>query len=141
MGPMNWAGKSDEDVLRKILAEDATHKIADSLGMEPEEYAKRVLFYIRNPKAQPQLNVLSPAAEKAAGVPSVDECLDYVDKLASGEIPMGDEHERTRFAGFGDDEKSGITAVGGKKKLGAERAPPLPGETTSSSSAAPRPKR
>ena len=72
---------------------------------------------------------------------SRDRRRDYVDKLASGEIPLGDAHARTRCAGFGDDEKSGITAVGGKKKLGAERAPPLPGETTSSSSAAPRPKR
>jgi hypothetical protein len=123
---------TDEALLAKILAEKATHQIAEALGLPPEEYAKRVLFFVRNPKAEPQLNVLTPQQEREAGIPSVEDALDYVDKLASGEIPMGDEHLRTRFAGFDGDEKSAVTATGATPKKGPQRAPPLPGDPPTS---------
>ena len=121
---------TDDQLLAKILAEPATQTIAESLGLPPEEYAKRVLFYLKNPKAQPQLSVMTPEQENAAGVPSVAESLAFVDKLISGEIPLGNEHEQTRYAGFGEEEKSAVSAAGGRSKTAAQRAPPMPGETT-----------
>lgn len=115
---------SDQDLMAKILAEPATSKIADSLGISIEEYAARVLFYIKNPKADPQLNVLTPEQEKAAGVPSMAEAVTFINKLHSGEIPLEGEHERTRFAGFDDDEKSAVNAAGGTAKREAPKAAP-----------------
>jgi hypothetical protein len=119
---------TDEALIAKILAEPATQKIADSLGIAVEDYAKRVLFFIRNPKAELELNVMTPQQEKEEGVPSVDDALAYVDGMLSGEIPVGDEHQRTRFAGFDDDERTAATAAGVQRKRGPAKAPPLPGD-------------
>ena len=55
---------TDEALLAKILAEPATQQIAESLGLDPTEYAKRVLLYVKNPKADVPLTVLTPAQEK-----------------------------------------------------------------------------
>jgi hypothetical protein len=119
---------TDEALLAKILAEPATTQIAESLGLDPTEYAKRVLFYAKNPKAEVQLTVLSPAQEKEAGVPSVEEAMAFVDGMISGDIPVGDEHTRTRFAGSDSGEKRVVNAAGGKAQRGPPKAPPLPGE-------------
>ncbi len=114
---------SDEALLARILAEEATGQIADSLGLPPEEYAARVLHYMKNPTADPIVTVMTPEQEKAAGVPSMAESLEFLDKLASGEIPLGNEHEQSRFAGFDDDEKSAATSTGGPQKTTAPKVP------------------
>jgi hypothetical protein len=119
---------TDEALLAKILAEPATKQIADSLGIDPAEYAKRVLFYVKNPKADVQLTVLTPAQEKEAGIPSVDDALAFVDGMISGDIPVGDEHARTRFAGSDAGEKKTLNAAGAKAQRGPQKAPPMPGE-------------
>ena len=119
---------TDEALLAKILAEPATLQIAESLGLDPTEYAKRVLFYAKNPKADVQLTVMSPTQEKEAGVPSVDDALAFVDGMLSGDIPVGDEHTRTRFAGSDAAEKKTMNAAGGKAQRGPQKAPPMPGE-------------
>jgi hypothetical protein len=119
---------TDEVLLAKILAEPATLQIAESLGLDPTEYARRVLFYAKNPKADVQLTVLSPAQEKAAGIPSVDDAMAFVDGMIAGDIPVGDEHTRTRFAGSDADEKKTLSAAGGTAQRGPQKAPPLPGE-------------
>ncbi|MBM4280386.1 MAG: hypothetical protein FJ137_06365 [Deltaproteobacteria bacterium] len=119
---------TDEALLAKILAESATTQIANSLGMDPTEYAKRVLHYAKNPKADVQVTVLSPAEEKAAGIPSVDDAMAFVDGMLSGAIPVGDEHARTRFAGNDSAEKKSMTAAGSAARRGPAEAPPLPGE-------------
>jgi hypothetical protein len=120
--------RSDADLMAKILAEPATEKIASSLGLSVDEYAQRVLFFLKNPKAEPQLTVMTPQEEKQAGVPSVDDAMAYVDGMLSGEIPMGDEHLRTRFAGFDDDERDAVTATGARRPRGPAKAPPMPGD-------------
>ena len=119
---------TDEALLAKILAEPATQQIAESLGLDPNEYAKRVLLYVKNPKADVPLTVLTPAQEKEAGIPSVDDAMTFVDGMLSGDIPVGDEHARTRFAGSDADEKKSTNAAGGKTQRGPHKAPPLPGE-------------
>ena len=48
--------------------------------------------------------------------------------MLSGDIPVGDEHARTRFAGSDADEKKSTNAAGGKTQRGPHKAPPLPGE-------------
>ena len=119
---------TDEALLAKILAEPATLQIAESLGLEPTEYAKRVLCYVKNTKADVPLTVLTPAQEKEAGIPSVDDAMAFVDGMLSGDIPVGDEHARTRFAGSDGDEKKSMNAAGGKAQRGPPKAPPLPGD-------------
>jgi hypothetical protein len=119
---------SDEVLLARILAEPATAKIAAALGQAPEDYARRVLFYLKNPRAEVQVTVLSPAEEKAAGIPTTEDAVAFVDGMLSGAIPVGDEHARTRFAGTDASEKKSRTAAGSKAQRGPARAPPLPGE-------------
>lgn len=113
---------TDEELIARILEDEATTTIAETLGLAPVDYAARVLFYLRNPKADPQLAIMTPAQEKEAGVPSMAEVKDFVGKMASGEIDVGPAHQKTEFAGFDDDEKSAITAAGGHAKKEAPRA-------------------
>ena len=72
--------------------------------------------------------MLTPAQEKEAGIPSVDDAMAFVDGMLSGDIPVGDEHARTRFAGSDGDEKKSMNAAGGKAQRGPPKAPPLPGD-------------
>jgi hypothetical protein len=119
---------TDEELLARILEDKETTQIATALGLEPGDYAARVLHYIRNPNADPQLQVMDPGAAKEAGMPSLAECADFVEKLATGEIPL-DENEVSRFAGFDDDEKSATNLTGGGRKKAAEPPmPPAPGD-------------
>lgn len=111
---------TDEQLIARILEDAETAIIAEALGLEPADYAARVLHYIRNPNADPQLEIMDAQAEKEAGMPSVGEVRQFLEKMEEG-----DEHEQTKFAGFDDDEKSAATLTGGRKK-GPQAAPPLP---------------
>ncbi len=113
---------SDEELIARILEDKETHVIADSLGIDAGDYAARVLFYMRNPNADPQLTLLTPEQERAAGVPSPQETMAFARKLESGEIDVGPAHNKTQFAGFDDEEKSAITAAGGQSKKEAPKA-------------------
>lgn len=113
---------TDEELIARILEDKETHVIAESLGLDAGEYAARVLFYLKNPKADPQLTLLTPEQEKAAGVPSPAEVMDFARKMESGEIDTGPAHNRSQFAGFDDEEKSAITAAGGQAKKEAPKA-------------------
>ena len=125
--------RSDDDLIARILEDEETSKIADALGIDPADYAARVLHYVKNPTAQAQLSVMSPEQERAAGVPTMAESLGFLDKLASGEIPLDAEHETTRYAGFDDDEKSSAAATGNTEK----RKAPKQRETSTAGSPAP----
>jgi hypothetical protein len=121
---------TDDQIIARILEDAETTIIAEALGLEPADYAARVLHYIRNPNADPQLDVMDAAAEKEAGMPSVAECRQFLEKLEDG-----DEHEQTKFTGFDEDEKSAATLTGTGRKKGPQAAPPLPpvpGEETGS---------
>lgn len=86
--------------------------------MELEDYAKRVLFYVRNPKQQPMIEVMSDDEAREAGMPSPAECVAFLDRA----IDQGEQEERAHYAGFDDDEKSAATTTGGTTK---KRAPKL----------------
>lgn len=117
---------SDADLIARILEDKETYKIADALGIDAEDYAKRVLFYLRNPKADPQLQFMSPADAEAAGMPSVNDCKVFLEKIESGEISLDGDHATTRFAGSNAQEKSATNLTGARKKPSA--APPMPGD-------------
>jgi len=126
----NPSQMTDDQLIARILEDAETATIAESLGLEPAEYAKRVMHYIRNPNADPQLQFMDAEAEKEAGVPTVADCVTFLEKVESGEI--GGEHDKVEFAGFDDDEKSQATATGARPKKGHSQAPPMPGESTAS---------
>ena len=119
---------TDEELIARILEVPETTKIAESLGLEPEDYAARVLFYHRNPKADPQLEVMDAMQEKEAGMPSKADCVSFLQKIDSGEISLDPESHQTRYTGFDDDEKSAATMTGGQRRRGAAPPPPMPGE-------------
>ncbi len=117
---------SDADLIARILEDKETFKIADALGLDAEDYAKRVLFYLRNPKADPQLQFMSEADAAAAGLPSMEDCKGFLEKIESGEISLDGDHSTTRFAGSDAKEKNATNLTGARKKAAGE--PPLPGE-------------
>lgn len=109
---------SDRQILAKVIAQPESAQIAESLGMELEDYAQRVLFYVRNPKQQPMIEVMSDDEAREAGMPSPEECAATLGKI----IDDVDREEHARYAGFDDDEKSAATTTGGTTK---KRAPKL----------------
>lgn len=115
---------NDEDLMARILQDAETTTIAESLGIEPADYAARVLHYIRNPNADPQLTLMDAAAEREAGMPSAAECVDFLNRVEAAGIDG--EHATTRFAGFDDDEKSAASLTGARSNKGIADAPPLP---------------
>ncbi len=123
---------TDAQLIERILEDKETHQIAEALGLEPQDYAARVLHYIRNPKAEPQLQFMDAQQEKEAGMPSLADTIAFMEQVAEGE-----EHERTAFTGFDDDEKSAATVTGAKPKRNVG-APPMPGETTGARPAPPK---
>lgn len=125
----NPSQMTDEEVMARILEDAETGQIAEALGLDPVDYAARVLHYIRNPNAEPQLEILDAVGEKEAGMPSKAECLDYLQKIDSGAIPL-DDSEVTHFAGFDEDEKSAAALTGSRRKGPAAPPPmpPVPGE-------------
>lgn len=108
---------SDQEILAKVIAQPESEQIAESLGMNVEDYAKRVLFYVRNPKQQPVVEVMSDEEAREAGMPSAAECVLLLDRA----IDDAEREEQAHYAGFDDDEKSAATTTGGSAKKRAPR--------------------
>lgn len=116
--------ESDEALLAHILAQPETQQIAASLGMRAQDYAARVLYYARHPQAEPQLEMMSEEEAKAAGLPSIGECVRFLEDAVS-ELQRA---ETAHFAGFDDDEKSSASLTGAALAKRAPRASaPAPG--------------
>lgn len=109
---------SDDEVIGKILAQAETRAIADSLGLEAEEYAQRVLHYLRNPDKSPDIQLMSDEEAREAGMPSVQDCVEFLDNAV-------DEELRKEQAQFDDDEgeKSSVSLAGGEIRKKAPRSP------------------
>lgn len=133
-------GRTREEILAKILSQPETQEIASSLGMDVADYAERVLHYVMHPDAEPQVELLSDEDARAAGMPSAEECVDWLQRIESGEIDVTPEEQRTRFAGFDDDERSSVTLTGGAPQKRAPKDGEVRGDVsvdeTSSSGAA-----
>lgn len=110
---------SDDEVLGKILAQEETRAIADSLGLEPTEYAQRVLHYLRNPDKAPDIQLMTDDEAREAGMPTVQDCVDFLDKAVSDEL----KRDEAQFDESGDDEKSSVTLTGGDIRKKAPRSP------------------
>jgi hypothetical protein len=78
-----------------------------------------VLFYVRNPQAQPQIEVMSDEDAREAGMPSVAECVSFLGAAAKEELAK----EEAKFAGFDDDEKEQTKSTGSSVSM--KRAPKM----------------
>lgn len=85
--------------------------------MSVEDYAKRVLFYVRNPGQQPMVEVMSDDEAREAGMPSAGECVLFLDRA----IEEAEREEQAHYAGFDDDEQSAATTTGASGKRRAPR--------------------
>ena len=56
----------------KVIADPNTRKIAESCEVPFEDYVEQVMMYLANPNLEPQINLMSDADLKAAGVPVPD---------------------------------------------------------------------
>ncbi len=78
--------KNDPDAIRaKVLADPNTAEIAESLGVELDDYVDRVVEFVMNPKLKPELVAASDAALKAAGhtPPDQAEIVAYLKSAAA----------------------------------------------------------
>ena len=115
----NPADLSDDEILAKLKSDPATHELAENLGMSVDDYAQKVLFYIRHPQAQPQIEVMSDEDAREAGMPSVAECVSFLGAAVKEELAK----EEAKFAGFDDDEKEQTKSTGSSVTL--KRAPKM----------------
>lgn len=122
-------------LLQEVLAQPETKEIADALGLELADYAALVVHYRLNPDDEPTIMTMDEGAAKQAGVPTVQETVDWLKKVESGEIDVTPEEERTRFA-VDDDEKDAITLTGAKRIVRAPTSVEAP-----SPAGAPKPSR
>ena len=78
-----------EHTLRQRLREDAdTQKIAESLGVDIDDYITQVIFYARRPGLPPQVEVLSDEELEGVDLPTEGEVDQWLDAVASGEIDL-----------------------------------------------------
>lgn len=108
---------SDQEILAKVVAQPESEQIAESLGINVEDYAKRVLFYLRHPNQQPVVEIMSDDEAREAGMPLAAECVLLLDRA----IEEAEREEQAHYAGFDDDEKSAATTTGGSAKKRAPR--------------------
>jgi hypothetical protein len=122
---------TDDQLRERIMRDPETAEIAASLGIAVEDYVARVLHYLKNPKADPELTVMGPEDEKANGMPTVRDVVGFFEKIDAGEIDVEPE-QRSAFVGFDDDEKSAVTMTGGSSaaRRAPQKDPPLPGADT-----------
>ena len=111
-------------VIEEELRNDpATKSIAETLGMELDDYINTVLDYCKNPEKDPQLYVYDDAElERYEGeAPATGaEIMGFLKKLDSGEIPLGptDNSVQTAF----DDEEETATQRKARSVTGAATA-------------------
>lgn len=111
---------SDEQILARVMGQPETSQIAATLGLAVEDYAKMVLHYVRNPEAEPQVEVVSDDEARQVGMPSAAACVVFLEGAVGEEINRGEAH----FAGFDSEEKSAATLTGN----GGPRIAPREGE-------------
>ncbi len=97
-----------------------TKKIADSLGVELEEYIDQVMHYAMNPELEPELEVYTEEQLEEAGVegiPSPKECQDWFEAAINGEINLSGRIDVEEKDGFSTkrDQKEVIQESAGVK--------------------------
>ncbi len=117
-------GRTASQILESVLAQTETKQIADTLGLDLNDYAELVVHYALHPDESPELEVMDDAQARAAGLPSTAECVSFLEKIASGEIDTTLPTERTHYAGYDSEERSSVTLTGASS---VKRAP-APGE-------------
>lgn len=130
-------GRTVEEIVAKVRAQPETAQIAASLGLELDDYVELVAHYALNPDEPVELQAISDEDAKAAGVPTLQETVGWVEQVASGAIDVTPAEERTRFEDD-DIEKDAITLTGAKRVV---RAPPSMEQSSPALPAGPRPSR
>jgi hypothetical protein len=140
-------GLTPEQILQQILAAPETKDIADSFGLDVKLYASRVLHYVQNPKAEPELFFLQPQDAKALGLPAtVAEAAKIIEEGAAKAEDAEARAERGAFvAGDADRAKQSVAAAGLSTQVRAPQAAPakplgsaLKGQVKRGLSAAPK---
>jgi hypothetical protein len=109
---------SKEEMLKKVLDDPATRDIADSLGVDIQEYAEQVVFFMANPQAEPKLQLMDPAVERAKGIPSPEE---LAAKLQTMIAAADVRSEKSVYEGIESDDPLASGSL--KRRL---EDPPLP---------------
>ena len=116
---------------QQLLDDPQTHEIAQTLGVDVEDYVEQVLLYAMNPQLEAQVQVLDEQEleEMEVSVPSEGEVLNWFAKVSTGEEELPKEEEKGIKAsdGFSTEkskEETSREVVGGAVQRSAPTLPP-----------------
>lgn len=90
----------DEETLAGLVAYlPDVQEMAQTLGVDLEEYVGRLVYFLKHPDEEPVLALVEEKELKAAGLqaPSVDEVRTWFEKVNSGEIVLGVDLEKSGY--------------------------------------------
>lgn len=90
----------DEETLAGMVAYlPDVQEMAQTLGVDLEEYVGRLVYFLKHPDEEPVLALVDEKELKAAGLqaPSVDEVRAWFEKVNSGEIVVGVDLEKSGY--------------------------------------------
>ena len=132
-------GEPEHIVRQRIKEDPASVEIAESLGVDLDDYVEQVMYYLRRPDMPAQVEVVDDEELEEAGVqlPTEGEIQTWFEQVASGEIDLSTQEGHDQVSRFTKekDQRERIRAAMGDKpvsasKLGAQppaAAPDAPG--------------
>ena len=123
------------EMARQSLIDDPeTKKIADSFGMELEDYVDQVMEYALNPDKEPQLQVMADDDFREMGIdpPAMEDVEQWFADVASGKVKV-DMAPTAGSQSLDDSVKKGLDAaeVARRRTTGSEAEPLMAGHVES----------
>jgi hypothetical protein len=88
-----------EEVRAELLADPDVREQARMLRLPVAQYVEKILDYAQNPQKPPQVQLVADEVLKAKdpSIPTAGEIKTYLEKVASGEIPISPAHKKDGF--------------------------------------------
>ena len=134
--PKRSLGAPLEVVRQQLMEDEDTIAIAKSFELPIEKYVEMVLQYAQDPDKEPELILLDDEVQQTHGekLPSQHEVLDWLEKVASGEIELGPPQMSMRDKVEKHNDRSGLSKITGANDRPSLSSPssPLPNHARSS---------
>ena len=103
----------------QLMENDEIKQLAETLGMELEDFVERVLFYGKNPDAEPQLHIIpdDELEELGADVPTMGEVMEWLRHVDSGKEDLTIVPERVTDSVSDDRTAEKMKAAAGLKEV------------------------
>ena len=115
--PKRSLGAPLEVVRQQLMEDEDTIAIAKSFELPLEKYVEMVLQYALDPNKEPEIILLDEEVQQTHGekLPSQHEVLDWLEKVASGEIELGPPQMSMTDKVEKVNDRSGLSKLTGAK--------------------------